>query len=190
MRRLLRLFRSGPELEKPGAARAVNRRRAELAQLSDQQLRSAGREANDLQEVIAVTAVVASRVVGLDLFEVQAEGALALANGKIVEMQTGEGKTLAAVPAIVWYAKQGRGVHVMTVNDYLAQRDARWMGPIYEFLGLSTGCIQQGMTTAQRQRAYHCESPMPPRTRPASTTCATSLRSTPKTRSTARSRPP
>ena len=88
------------------------------------------------------------------MFDVQLQGALALAHGKIAEMQTGEGKTLAAVPAIVGYAKEGQGVHVMTVNDYLARRDARWMGPIYEFLGLSVGCIQQGMSIEDRQRAY------------------------------------
>jgi preprotein translocase subunit SecA len=91
------------------------------------------------------------------MFDVQLQGALALANGKIAEMQTGEGKTLAAVPAIVWFAREGRGVHVMTVNDYLAQRDARWMGPIYEFLGLSVGCVRQGLTAEERQRAYRCD---------------------------------
>jgi preprotein translocase subunit SecA len=91
------------------------------------------------------------------MFDVQVRGALALANGKIAEMQTGEGKTLAAVPAIVWFARQGQGVHVMTVNDYLAQRDAKWMGPVYEFLGLSVGCIQQGMTAEDRKSAYRCD---------------------------------
>src|SRR5258705_6640725 len=91
------------------------------------------------------------------MFDVQLQGALALADGKIAEMQTGEGKTLAAVPAIVWYARMGQGVHVLTVNDYLARRDARWMGGIYEFLGLSVGCIQQGMSVEERKRAYACD---------------------------------
>ena len=72
-------------------------------------------------------------------------------------MQTGEGKTLAAVPAVVWYAKQGRGVHVMTSNDYLARRDAEWMGGVYKFLGLSVGCIQQTMNSQQRRQAYACD---------------------------------
>ena len=72
-------------------------------------------------------------------------------------MQTGEGKTLAAVPAVISYAKQGRGIHVMTVNDYLARRDARWMEPIYDFFGLSVGCIQQAMEAGERQRAYACD---------------------------------
>jgi preprotein translocase subunit SecA len=91
------------------------------------------------------------------MFDVQLSGALALASGKIAEMQTGEGKTLAAVPAIVWYAKAGEGVHVMTVNDYLARRDAKWMGGIYDFLGLSVGYVQQGMSTEERRRAYACD---------------------------------
>lgn len=72
-------------------------------------------------------------------------------------MQTGEGKTLAAVPAVVWFAKQRLGVHVMTANDYLARRDAQWMGPIYQFLGLSLGCIQQGLNSDERRQAYACD---------------------------------
>jgi preprotein translocase subunit SecA len=110
-----------------------------------------------LVEVFAVTAVVAARVIGLEMFDVQIQGALALANGKIAEMQTGEGKTLAAVPAVIWLAKSGGGVHVMTVNDYLARRDAQWMGGIYEFLGLSVGHIQQGMSIEERRHAYACD---------------------------------
>jgi len=137
--------------------RRINRRRTELAGISDEALRDAGRRSRDLLETIAVTAVIAARVLGLVMFDVQLQGALALADGKIAEMQTGEGKTLAAVPAIAWYAKQERGVHVMTANDYLARRDAQWMGPIYQFLGLSTGCIQQGMHSEERKRAYACD---------------------------------
>jgi preprotein translocase subunit SecA len=91
------------------------------------------------------------------MFDVQIKGALALTAGKIAEMQTGEGKTLAAVPAVVWFAKESAGVHVMTVNDYLARRDAQWMGGIYEFLGLSVGHIQQGMEIEERRRAYACD---------------------------------
>ena len=144
----------------PGPARAesriplINQRRAELGKLSDDELKTAGRSAADLLEVIAVTAVVAARVLQLDMFDVQIQGALALVDGKIAEMQTGEGKTLAAVPAIVWYAKAGQGVHVMTVNDYLARRDAKWMGPIYDFLGLTLGYVQQGSSTEERRKAY------------------------------------
>src|SRR6267143_6209950 len=91
------------------------------------------------------------------MFDVQLRCALALSRGSIAEMQTGEGKTLAAVPAIAWYAKSGQGVHVMTVNDYLARRDARWMGSIYQFLWFSVGCVQQAMSIEDRQRAYACD---------------------------------
>src|SRR5260370_27404965 len=72
-------------------------------------------------------------------------------------MRTGEGKTLAAARGVVWYAKQGEGVHVMTVNDYLARRDAQWMGEIYEFFGFSVGYIQRDMSTEERKRAYACD---------------------------------
>ncbi|MBZ5611429.1 MAG: accessory Sec system translocase SecA2 [Acidobacteriia bacterium] len=156
MRRFLEHLFSGPD--RTGASiQTINRRRAELAKCTDDELKTAGREATELLEVFAVTAVVAARVLGLEMFDVQLQGALALANGKIAEMQTGEGKTLAAVPAVAWYAKAGGGVHVMTVNDYLARRDAQWMGGIYEFLGLSVGYIQQGMTVEERRRAYACD---------------------------------
>jgi len=135
----------------------ANQRRRELAKLSDSELKGVADRACHLLEILAVTAVVAARALGLEMHNVQLWGALALAQGKIVEMQTGEGKTLAAVPAIVSYAKHGQGIHVMTVNDYLARRDAAWMGPIYKFLGLSVGCIQQAMSVEERQRAYACD---------------------------------
>jgi preprotein translocase subunit SecA len=133
---------------------SINRRRDELANASDEELKNLNNRSTDLLETIAITAVVAARVLGLVMFDVQLQGALALAHGKIAEMQTGEGKTLAAVPAVVWFARQGRGVHVMTGNDYLARRDAEWMGSIYKFLGLSVGCIQQTLNSAERKRAY------------------------------------
>jgi len=135
----------------------INLRRAELRRMSDDELKTAGRCATSLVEIVAVTAVVAARVLGLEMFDVQLQGALAMANGRIAEMQTGEGKTLAAVPAVIWYARQCRGVHVMTVNDYLARRDSQWMGGIYEFLGFSVGCVQQGMSSEERRRAYACD---------------------------------
>ncbi len=135
----------------------INRLRAELLNSSDEALKDAARRSKDLLETIAVTTVIAARVLGLVMFDVQLQGAVALAGGKIAEMQTGEGKTLAAVPAVVWYARQGQGVHVLTANDYLARRDAEWMGPVYRFLGLSTGCIQQTMISAERKQAYACD---------------------------------
>ncbi len=91
------------------------------------------------------------------MFDVQIVGALALARGNIAEMQTGEGKTLAAVPAIIWYALNRRGVHVLTANDYLARRDATWMQPIYEWFGMSVGFISQNMTAEERRAAYLCD---------------------------------
>ena len=135
----------------------INQRCQEFSKLHDTGLRILAARARDLLEIVAIAAVAGARLVGLAMFDVQVWGALALARGKIVEMQTGEGKTLAAVPAIISYAREGNGVHVMTVNDYLARRDARWMRPIYEFFGLSVGCIQQAMGVEERQRAYACD---------------------------------
>ena len=77
-----------------------------------------------------------------------------MAAGKVAELPTGEGKTLAAVFPAYLHALSGRGVHVLTFNDYLARRDAAWMGPVFTFLGLSVGCIQEGMSCADRRRAY------------------------------------
>lgn len=137
----------------------IARRRHELSALSAE-LKSAvarlGPEP-DLIETFALASVAAERVLGLSLFDVQLRGALALAQGDIAEMQTGEGKTLAAVPAVTWYALQGRGVHVLTTNDYLARRDAEWMGPVYNTLGLSVGYISQNMPADRRRAAYLCD---------------------------------
>ncbi len=109
------LFR-GSATRKSEIAR-VNQRREQLANLRESELRAAGERARDFLEIAAVSAVVAAHLVGLVMFDVQVWGALALADGKIAEMQTGEGKTLAAVPAIISYARKGHGIHVMTVND-------------------------------------------------------------------------
>jgi preprotein translocase subunit SecA len=156
VRQFLRnLFRDSAESE--SLVPLINNRRAQLGALNDAELKAIAWRQAPLAEVFALTAVVAERVLGLRMFDVQLEGALALAAGKITEMQTGEGKTLAAVPAIVWYAKEGQGVHVMTVNDYLARRDAQWMGGIYEFLGLSVGNVRQDMAMEARHRAYACD---------------------------------
>ena len=132
----------------------INALRLEFARLSDDQLRAAAAKANQLLPYFAIVAVVASRILGQDMFDVQLRGALALARGSIAEMQTGEGKTLAAVPAVAWFARRREGVHVMTVNDYLARRDACWMGDIYRFLGLSVAYVEQGMNAAERRAAY------------------------------------
>jgi preprotein translocase subunit SecA len=135
----------------------VRRAQRALSGLADEELDQTARQAASLNDVVAATAVLASRVLGFELFDVQLQAALALADGKVVEMQTGEGKTLAAVPAIAWFARNGRGVHVLTANDYLARRDAAWMGGIYRRLGLSAGVIQQHMTSVERREAYRCD---------------------------------
>ena len=154
---MLRFFKS--LFADPGgpATDTIQKRRDRLAVLSEGDLRAIAALATDLDEVIAVAAVAASRILGLDLFDVQVQGALALAGGRVAEMQTGEGKTLTAVPAVIWYARNHSGVHAMTVNDYLARRDAQWMGDIYRFFGLSVGVIQQGMSAADRRDAYSCD---------------------------------
>ena len=146
-------FQSGAQASVP----SIQRLRAEFRRLSDAELRARYQSTGDLEVVVAITAEFARRILGLDMFDVQIRGAVSLCNGNIAEMQTGEGKTLAAVPAIAWYAKRGKGVHVMTVNDYLARRDSEWMGGIHRALGLTVGCVQQGMSPAERKSAYACD---------------------------------
>jgi len=135
----------------------VRRAERDYSKLTDQQLDESVTQAVTLPHLAAVTTVLVSRVLGFDLFDVQLQAALALAGGTVVEMQTGEGKTVAAVPAIAWFARSGQGVHVLTANDYLARRDAAWMGGIYRRLGVSVGVVQQHMTSAERRAAYQCD---------------------------------
>ncbi len=137
--------------------RRINRLRAGFARLTDAELRSASEQAEDTLPFFAAAASAAARVLGQTMYDVQLRGALALARGSIAEMQTGEGKTLAAVPAIAWLARGGRGVHVMTANDYLARRDAQWMGGVYRMLGFRVGYLQQGMSASERRAAYACD---------------------------------
>jgi preprotein translocase subunit SecA len=107
-----------------------------------------------LPEAFAVVREVSRRTMGMRHFDVQVLGGILLHEGKIAEMKTGEGKTLVATLPVYLNALEGKGVHVVTVNDYLARRDARWMGPIYNFLGLNVGVIVHGLTDQQRQEAY------------------------------------
>ncbi len=107
-----------------------------------------------LVEAFALAGEAAWRVIGMRPFDVQVLAGAALHQGKLVEMQTGEGKTLAAVMPVYLNALEGKGVHVLTFNDYLARRDAEWMGPIYKYLGLTVGFIQEGMSIEERQAAY------------------------------------
>ncbi len=155
---------------------AVNEWEPRLVRLSDEALRGktaefkgriqellaeglSQQEALDqiLPEAFAVAREGAKRALGMRPFDVQVIGGVVLHQGKISEMKTGEGKTLVAVLPVYLNALTGRGVHVVTVNDYLARRDADWMGQVYRFLGLTVGCIQQEMGNAERQVAYGCD---------------------------------
>ncbi len=110
-----------------------------------------------LADAFATVREAARRVLGQRHFDVQLKGGIVLHQGKIAEMKTGEGKTLVATLPVYLNALAGKGVHVITVNDYLAQRDADWMGAIYRFLGLSVGCIVHGLGDDQRRAAYACD---------------------------------
>uniref|UniRef100_UPI0032B277D4 DEAD/DEAH box helicase n=1 Tax=uncultured Candidatus Puniceispirillum sp. TaxID=1985115 RepID=UPI0032B277D4 len=112
---------------------------------------------NMLAEAFALVREAAKRALGQRHFDVQLMGGMALHSGQIAEMKTGEGKTLVATLASFLNALDGKGVHVVTVNDYLASRDAAWMGKVYEKLGLSVGCIVAGMDDDARRAAYHAD---------------------------------
>jgi len=107
-----------------------------------------------LPEAFAVAREAGKRVLGMRHFDVQLIGAMALHEGKIAEMRTGEGKTLVATLAVYLNALAGKGVHVVTVNDYLARRDANWMRPLYEFLGLSVGIVSAFQPPEEKRAAY------------------------------------
>jgi len=141
---------------------------ADLQALSDDELRgrtdrfrerlAAGEDLDGLlPEAFAVVREAARRTIGLRHFDVQLIGGITLHQGKIAEMRTGEGKTLVATLAVYLNALPGKGVHVVTVNEYLAQRDADWMGPVYRFLGLKVGVIKSGQSPAEKREAYACD---------------------------------
>jgi len=110
-----------------------------------------------LEEAFAVAREASVRALGMRPFDVQLIGGMVLHSGKIAEMKTGEGKTLVGTMPVYLNALTGRGVHVVTVNDYLARRDAEWMGRIYKFLGLTVGCIQNSLLDDERKAAYACD---------------------------------
>ncbi|OGR90889.1 MAG: preprotein translocase subunit SecA [Elusimicrobia bacterium RIFCSPLOWO2_01_FULL_59_12] len=112
---------------------------------------------NLLPEAFAVVREAAKRAIGLRHFDTQMLGGIALHQGKIAEMKTGEGKTLVATLPVYLNALPGRGVHVITVNDYLAKRDRQWMGPVYEFLGMTVGSVQHDMPPDEHRAAYACD---------------------------------
>jgi preprotein translocase subunit SecA len=146
----------------------INAFEPEIQKLSDDELRaqtekfrsrlSQGESLESLiPEAFATVREAAKRVLGQRHYDVQLIGGLVLNSGMIAEMKTGEGKTLVGTLPVYLNALPGKGVHVVTVNDYLAQRDANWMGAIYQFLGLSVGCILHGLNDVQRRQAYNCD---------------------------------
>ena len=138
---------------------------AKAAELDDEQLRKAAKllnlealaEAADIAQFLAIAREAADRATGLRPFDVQLQGALRMLAGDVVEMATGEGKTLAGAIAAAGYALGGRRVHVISVNDYLARRDAEWMGPLLEAMGLTVGWITGDSTADERRAAYQCD---------------------------------
>ena len=147
---------------------AINALEPEIAALSDEALKartaefrkqlSEGKTLDDiLVPAFATVREAAKRTLGQRHFDVQLIGGMVLHEGDIAEMKTGEGKTLVATLAVYLNALAGNGVHVVTVNDYLAKRDAGWMGQIYSFLGMTTGVIVHGLDDAERQAAYGCD---------------------------------
>jgi preprotein translocase subunit SecA len=147
---------------------AINSLEAEYESLNDEALQAKTDEFKKrlqqgdtldslLPEAFATVREASKRVFGMRHYDVQLIGGMALHNGKIAEMRTGEGKTLMATLAAYLNALSGKGVHVITVNDYLASRDAEWMGQLYAFLGMTTGVIVNGIGQEERQRAYNSD---------------------------------
>ncbi|MDA8306884.1 MAG: preprotein translocase subunit SecA [Deltaproteobacteria bacterium] len=146
----------------------INDFEPEMQKLSDEQLRGKtaefrqrlenGQELEDLlPEAFAVAREASVRALGMRPFDVQLIGGIVLHQGTIAEMKTGEGKTLVATMPVYLNALSGKGVHLVTVNDYLAKRDSEWMGKLYKFLGLNVGCIVHGLDDNERQQAYNAD---------------------------------
>ena len=146
----------------------INGLEEEISKLKDSELRAKtdyfkkqlqeGKTLDDiLPEVFAVVREASKRVLGMRHFDVQLIGGIILHQGRIAEMKTGEGKTLVATLPVYLNALEGKGVHVITVNDYLAKRDSEWMGKLYKFLGLSVGLVIAGMEPKEKQEAYNAD---------------------------------
>src|SRR3954468_21865419 len=147
---------------------AINSREPEIEKLSDDELRGKtaefrqrvenGESLDDiLPEAFAVVREGGRRVLKMRHFDVQLIGGIVLHRGKIAEMKTGEGKTLVATLPAYLNALENKGVHVVTVNDYLAKRDAEWMGKIYSFLGMTTGTVVNQQGDGEKKEAYRCD---------------------------------
>ena len=146
----------------------INNLEEEISKLTDEELKNKtnifkkqleeGKTLDDiLPEAFAVIREASKRVLGMRHFDVQLIGGIVLHQGRIAEMKTGEGKTLVATLPVYLNALTGKGVHVITVNDYLAKRDSEWMGKLYRFLGLSVGLVIAGMDPKEKQQAYACD---------------------------------
>ncbi|MCM1188474.1 MAG: preprotein translocase subunit SecA [bacterium] len=142
--------------------------RSEMMEMSDEELKAKtpefkkrlaeGETLDDiLPEAFATVREAARRVLNMEHYRVQMIGGIILHQGRIAEMRTGEGKTLVSTAPAYLNALEGKGVHIVTVNDYLAKRDAEWMGQVHEFLGLSVGVVLNSMTSEERQKAYRCD---------------------------------
>ena len=167
----MKLFKSYSEKEVKRVRPLINKINGleeEISKLSDSELRSKtdyfkkqlkeGKTLDDiLPEAFAVVREASKRVLGMRHFDVQLIGGIILHQGRIAEMKTGEGKTLVATLPVYLNALEGKGVHVITVNDYLAKRDSEWMGKLYKFLGLSVGLVVAGMEPKEKQEAYNAD---------------------------------
>ena len=140
----------------------------EMQALSDEELRGKTREFKDrlaegetlddiLPEAYAAVREAAYRAIGMKHYRVQIIGGIILHQGRIAEMKTGEGKTLVSTLPAYLNALEGKGVNIVTVNDYLAKRDAEWMGKVHEFMGLTVGVVLNSMDNAERREAYNCD---------------------------------
>ena len=165
------LFKSYSEKEvkriKP-IVNKINSLEDEISKLSDKELRAKTDEFKErlnkgetlddiLPEAFAVVREASKRVLGMRHFDVQLIGGVVLHQGRIAEMKTGEGKTLVATLPVYLNALTGKGVHVITVNEYLAKRDSEWMGKVYRFLGLTVGLVQSRMEKREKQEAYKAD---------------------------------
>ncbi|MEE8429390.1 MAG: preprotein translocase subunit SecA, partial [Gammaproteobacteria bacterium] len=150
------------------AVEKINSLEDQMQSLSDAELRARtdefrqrlqdGESLNDLlPEAFATVREAGKRTLDMRHFDVQLIGGMVLHEGKIAEMRTGEGKTLVATLSAYLNALTGSGVHIVTVNDYLARRDAEWMGKLYEFLGMSTGVVVPGQDIEEKRAAYHAD---------------------------------
>jgi preprotein translocase subunit SecA len=146
----------------------INSLEIEIASLSDAELRAKTTEFRQrldrgesldelLPEAFAVVREAAKRVLNMRHYDVQLIGGMVLHEGQIAEMKTGEGKTLVATLPAYLNGLTGKGVHIVTVNGYLARRDSEWMGQVHRFLGLTVGLVQEGMSTDEKRRSYHCD---------------------------------